>query len=312
MAATPPPTTGPRVKLRLGELLLKAGVVSDVQLKAALAEQRKWGGKLGRTLVDMGFVNEEIMAKALARQLGLPLVNLAKDMIPGHVTQHLGVDLAERFGIFPVGADAQKRVLQVATSDPTAYDALDELAFRTNCRIEVFVAAPSDIDRAIRKHYYGDSTSSPNIQAPEGAGDGPAMEVEHLTGAASAASNPTGTWPMRPPPEPIAAPPPVVTPPPRPAPSKTPPPLSTPTSPADLAALRDITAQIQRLEQALAGEVRALRGLVELLLERGVIDREAYVNKVRGPGFSSGFSSPGSNPTGPTGSGPGGSGPAKP
>ena len=60
---------------RLGELLIEAGVLDPTQLQAALAEQKKWGGKLGRTLVEMGFVDEDSMVRALSRQLKLPVAS---------------------------------------------------------------------------------------------------------------------------------------------------------------------------------------------------------------------------------------------
>ena len=60
-------------RIRLGELLVRAGVLDEYKLNAALAEQQRWGGRLGRVLVDMGFVSEEILVKALSKQLAVPV-----------------------------------------------------------------------------------------------------------------------------------------------------------------------------------------------------------------------------------------------
>ena len=62
--------------IRLGDLLVKAKVISDSQLKAALAEQQKWGGKLGELLVRMNFLTEDMLVKALSKQMNVPAVNL--------------------------------------------------------------------------------------------------------------------------------------------------------------------------------------------------------------------------------------------
>lgn len=58
--------------IRLGDLLIKAGVVNDAQLNAALNEQRQWGGRLGAILVRMGALSEDLLVKALAHQLNIP------------------------------------------------------------------------------------------------------------------------------------------------------------------------------------------------------------------------------------------------
>jgi hypothetical protein len=62
--------------IRLGDLLIKAKVISESQLKAALAEQQKWGGKLGELLVRMNFLTEDMLVKALSKQMNVPSVNL--------------------------------------------------------------------------------------------------------------------------------------------------------------------------------------------------------------------------------------------
>ena len=73
-------------QIKLGELLIKANVHQESQLKAALAEQAKWGGKLGEILVRMSLVSEDILVRALSKQLNIPAVNLdAVQTIPGHL-----------------------------------------------------------------------------------------------------------------------------------------------------------------------------------------------------------------------------------
>ena len=56
--------------IRLGDLLVRANVISEVQLQQALAEQQRWGGRLGGILVRMGLLTEDLLVKALSKQLG--------------------------------------------------------------------------------------------------------------------------------------------------------------------------------------------------------------------------------------------------
>lgn len=163
-ATRPPP---PQRRRRLGELLRGAGLLSEVQLNAALVEQKKWGGKLGRVVVEMGFATEADMALALSRHLGLPAVDLDTIELPADVAQRLRVDLAERYGVFPLGGDAEHRTVHLAMSDPTNAEVLQDLGFRTGKRFQVFVATSSGIDRAIRRHYYGESTTASRTATPQ-------------------------------------------------------------------------------------------------------------------------------------------------
>ncbi|SEK75816.1 type IV pilus assembly protein PilB [Stigmatella aurantiaca] len=151
-ASNPSP---PVRKKRLGEILLNAALLSETQLRTALAEQRKWGGKLGHTLVQMGFVDEGAMVQALSRQLQIPSVDLSRVTPPAHLLKLFPVALAERYTVFPVAVDVPQKVITLASEDPTNVEALHELAFHTDHRIQVVVSSVSAIEHAIRQHYHG-------------------------------------------------------------------------------------------------------------------------------------------------------------
>jgi type IV pilus assembly protein PilB len=230
---TPPPVR----KRRLGEILMEAGLLTELQLKAALVEQRKWGGKLGRSLVEMGFVDEDSMAHALSRQLNIPVVDLDAARLPPSVVQLLRIDVAERYGVFPLGGAPEQKVLHVASSDPTNMEALQELAFQTGMRIQQSVSSASGI---------GENTVASNTASPDAFGR-QEMTFEPQAPRMAAAA-----------PEPANA--------------------------VDSDVLRRLEALTERvggLEQALAGQVRALRVLMELLVDSGVVRREEYLTRVR-------------------------------
>lgn len=234
-------------KRRLGEILMDAGLLTELQLNAALSEQRKWGGKLGRTLVEMGFVDEQSMAVALSRQLQLPVVDLDEMEVAADAVQFLRVDLAERYGVFPIAGDRRHKSVTIASSDPTNVEQLQELSFLTGLRVQVAVASASSIDRAIRRYYYGDASVSTETMTPANLG---VSEPEYDLAPGGALPNGYAG--------------------------------------ASGAGGRDVIAELDRLhqrvtdlERLMRGEVRALRGIVELLLEKGVFSREEYLGKVR-------------------------------
>jgi len=146
---------------RLGDLLVQAGAITSTQLERALKEQLAWGGRLGQVLLSLGFTDEVRIATAIARQLGLPAVDLDRAQLPPNVTQLLPLELAERYGLMPLGAKPVEGRLLVACFDPTDAGAQAAAAKATGLVPQVHVATASSIDRAIRRHYYGDASPTP-------------------------------------------------------------------------------------------------------------------------------------------------------
>lgn len=174
-------------RMRLGELLIAAGVLDEPRLQRALAEQQKWGEPLGRTLVQLGYLTEELLTRALSRQLGIPACDPAAMELPAGITGHLGLHLVDEFGVMPVRVDPQRRTLVVATADPTDRRALAELGDRIGWRIEPVLAQASRIEAAIRRYYYGEVEATPPsaplpvaTEASPAADAGSAAELEAM------------------------------------------------------------------------------------------------------------------------------------
>jgi type IV pilus assembly protein PilB len=249
---------------------MEAGLLNQNQLQAALNEQRRWGGRLGRTVVEMGFVNEADMVQVLAQQLALGTVDLDCAQLPGHVTDYLRLDLAERYGVFPLGVDTQGQTLFLATSDPTNIEHLQELEFATNMKVQPVVATGSSIDRAIRKYYFGENVVPTPTLRPENLGvNETTFELNELLGEVPDA--PPSAPQARPQSEPAAT-------------SAQPGP-QTPAS--ELAALKHDLAllreQVLALETISTSQVRALRVLLEILIESGLVTREEYLDHLHRP-----------------------------
>ena len=136
---------------KLGEILVHAGVLNDTQLRAALNEQRRWGGPLGRILVDMKLITEDAMVQALSHQLNLPAVNLDQRNIEAAVLDVVPGELAEQLSIKPFAM--QGKFLDVAMSDPTNLVAIDTLRTKTRMNVRPFLAGPRTLERALARHY---------------------------------------------------------------------------------------------------------------------------------------------------------------
>ena len=140
-------------KIRLGDLLVRAGVLDELKLKAALAEQQRWGGRLGRILVDMNFVSEDLLTKALSKQLGFPRATFSEMNIPAAVLAKVPADFARSNACCPEHYDPVRKLLTVAMADPTNVPVADELRFKTGLRVEATIAGEVQISRAIDQLY---------------------------------------------------------------------------------------------------------------------------------------------------------------
>ncbi|MEL6185296.1 MAG: hypothetical protein AAFU79_11790 [Myxococcota bacterium] len=172
-------------RIRLGELLVKAGVLDELRLRSALVEQRKWGGRLGKVLVDLGYVEEQTLKKALSKQLGIPRANLDAPSVPNELLKRLDVGTAQTQGWCPERYDPQRKVLIVATVDPTDVRALDDIAFRTGCRVEPSLAGENEVNVGVERVFFGREPSSVSIEneplsfrAMSGTEVGPFSEID--------------------------------------------------------------------------------------------------------------------------------------
>ncbi len=143
---------------KLGEILIKAGLLDEAGLQRALNEQQRWGGQLGRYLVELGLVSEETLVRALSSQYKLPAVALDPPRLSVAVGRLVPKELCERNNLVCFRADPTKKFLDIAISDPSNADALEDVRVATRCNVRPHIAAPSAIDKAISLIFYGDVT----------------------------------------------------------------------------------------------------------------------------------------------------------
>ena len=142
---------------RLGELLEEAGLIDQAQLGIALANQRDFGGPLGKSLVDMGFITEEAMIRTLARQLKLPVAWLDGKWVEPQVLELVPAELAHKHGCLPLALTegASGKVLQLAMQDPGNLEALDAVSFQVGHKVSPVLAASGELEEALYRHYEG-------------------------------------------------------------------------------------------------------------------------------------------------------------
>lgn len=236
--------------MRVGELLRKAGLLDELQLRSAITRQTQWGGRLAKHVEEMGFAREDQIVDALASSLGLSKIQLGMLVRDPGAIGKVEVELAQEKGIFPYALRDNGKTLWIAMADPTDLETVDLLATRTGCRVRTVVAGENDILAAIARHYRSQEPVA-NLPPP------PSASLVH------APPNPTGTdleseseWPLG---------------------GFTPPrgmrvlgPL--PETPA--ASPVSTAAEVQQLRTELEKATNVLRGLIDLLVEKGLISNE--------------------------------------
>jgi hypothetical protein len=245
------------MRIKIGDLLVKAGVITDLQLRAALAEQQQWGGKLGDILVRMEFLTEEILVRALSKQTGIPRADLTGEgdrvalaMIPP--------DVAEEFGLVPVAAKDEGRTVVVAMSDPLNIGVTDHLRSLTGAKkIEAQLAGASAIRNAISRWYRGEELMGDDAEQSS-------IKIVNNSGQSVVTVDPRKA--------PRTAPPPA---------ASAPPPPQAQAKPMNGAPRHSAVDVLVGVEETQRRSVAALKAMVELLIEKGVFSRDEYLARVK-------------------------------
>ncbi len=136
---------------KLGEILIKENLISQGQLDQALDKQAQGGGRLGKVLVDLGFISDEEITAILSRQYGVPSINLSFFDVDAAVVKLIPQETASKYQILPLRRVGSS--LTVVMVDPTNVFALDDIKFMTGFNIEPVVASEKSILEAIEKYY---------------------------------------------------------------------------------------------------------------------------------------------------------------
>ncbi len=136
---------------RIGELLVKENLLSADQLQKAKSRAAAKGKRLGAEITELGFLEEAELTDFVAKQYGVPSIDLDDFDVDAEVTQLIPEDVAVKHNVVPVNRAGSTLIL--ATADPSNIFALDDIKFLTGYNIQAVVASEEAIKRAIEKHY---------------------------------------------------------------------------------------------------------------------------------------------------------------
>lgn len=266
---------------RIAEILHRAKLIDDLQLRSAMAHQTQWGGRLSHIVVEKRFAREEAVIDAIANAMKLPKVDLDTMENDPAAQAKVDLDFARTRGVFPFALKDAGKTLWLAMSDPSDVPVVDELAMKVRgVRIKIVVASERQIQAAIKRCYLGDSSSQApafgSIQPAELSATTDAEEEEGKIVDMSGRTLVKNIKDIRPP-EPKAAPPPVA------------PPSAASAllddligsgapaavlTPAEMERLRSIQDQQEK-------GARILRAVLELCIERRVFGMEEYRSRLK-------------------------------
>jgi type IV pilus assembly protein PilB len=185
--APPAPARAP-AKLRVGEALVAEGVLSEDQLKTALAQQKSSGQMLGEMLVSQGIISNTVLVRALARCLGIRGVQLRHGLIDPALIKLVGEEEALRLKVVPMFKVHE--VLTVAMAEPQSLPTIDRLRELTGCRIRPVLALEANIAEFVKKYATGEvdvnefltqlAESDVEVIERESVDEGPATDLDKM------------------------------------------------------------------------------------------------------------------------------------
>lgn len=251
---------------RIGEILVQAGVLDQAGLRSALNEQRRWGGHLGRILVDMKLVEEEVLVRALSAQLNFPIVDLERIDVAQDVLDLVSPEMAEENSIIPIRREG--KFLDVAMSNPTNLGIIDELRMRTQLNVRPYLVGPYMMQRALARFYgrggalnlVGGRDPAMNDASTSQVGMTVLDETAGLGSAARAAATAAvdSSVELDPPPG-----------------------VRDTDDRASLREIRVLQERVAQLEALVTRDEDVLRKLLALLVEKGLASREEILERIR-------------------------------
>lgn len=164
-------------KMRLGDLALEAGLITEEQLQHVLTVQKETKKPLGSLLIDYGFISEPQLIELLGKHLDIPHVNLSRVEIDPAVATSIPLDLARRYRVIPIKKEGKR--LTLAMVDPMNIEAIDSAALFTGCDVRPVIAGEASISNLIEQ-YFGIKESVEKVKESENLYHLPGMGSENI------------------------------------------------------------------------------------------------------------------------------------
>jgi len=146
--------------MRLGDMLVRAGLITREALADAVQEQEQRGVRLGEVLVRRGLISEHDLTQIFSNRVSVAWVSLDYVEFTRELLGLVPGDMAQELNLIPVYFRTEKnrqKILYVAVDDPTAISAMERVASHTGMHVRPMVAPASEIRRAIRLHYFSNT-----------------------------------------------------------------------------------------------------------------------------------------------------------
>lgn len=168
------PPIDPAADRKLGESLLREGLVTEAQLKHALDFQRTTGGELRDILPKLGYVRDHVLVQYIAREKHMHFVDPETAEVDDDLMSKIPREVIERHQIVPLKSE---HGVLLALSDPDDFAAIDEIQFLTNRPIESGLAPRASIRKAINQYYQRDEQRKKRAAVP---GAGAAASADYV------------------------------------------------------------------------------------------------------------------------------------
>ena len=177
---------------RLGEILLRKGLLTDIQVQNVLDRQRRYGGRFASHCLQLGYLEEREILQHLCGQVGYPGVVFNSSIIDSALARMLPSTVAMREQVLPIGAEDQRII--VAVRDPSNIGIIDEIQFVTGRKVSTLLAMEVPLQQAIRGCYdraergqglyvgHGATVdrSSPHLELVSPTPDAPTPDIEEV------------------------------------------------------------------------------------------------------------------------------------
>lgn len=147
----------------LGEMLIAANLIDEVQMQIALAEQKQTGKRFGSTLVDLKFIDENVLAAFLSKQIDIPCISLLHVDIPKKVLRKISRAVAHECKAVPVRIEGER--LEMAMVDPTDLEVLERLEQAAGMTVAPLIAPESSIRTMLERCYPEDIDPDTTVSA---------------------------------------------------------------------------------------------------------------------------------------------------
>src|SRR5437773_2732302 len=133
---------------RIGELLVKARVIDEMQLRSAQARQDQWGGRIPKIIAEMRLATDDAIVAAISKSTGAPVTHLGMQHHDPAALARIDLRTAEELGVFPIELKDKGKTLVVAFADPTDLETIDAFGRVARARVQITIASEREIQHA--------------------------------------------------------------------------------------------------------------------------------------------------------------------